>query len=305
MSDLEVKKVQGRINSSRKIQGSVKDFSVNGNVSKGKAQLGLESLIVTPSMEEQNFKPTRYAYNDVKVKGIETEEKVVELNFSQTDKIEVMPSTGKYLNKINIKKDKNLLPKNILKDVEIEGIIGTHDSTKYILPEGYEDLEYTTMAYNTGYNPTFDGFQLEIDYIHNGRTESGNYDNFLRVRSTNYNEFVLQCTSNSSHTNFDYYYLNSRRSTIQIPVGERLKLYANVGSIYINDNIIHSSFYSSVSQMSETLRINPGKRFLYQIYGLKIWQHNVLQRDFIPAKRLSDGAEGLFDKVTQTFVAGY
>ena len=56
----------------------------------------------------------------------ESEEKTVWLDFSTGD-MEVTPSTGKLLTKVSIPTPANLLPTNIAKDVEIAGIVGTHD----------------------------------------------------------------------------------------------------------------------------------------------------------------------------------
>ena len=39
----------------------------------------------------------------------------------------------------------------------------------------------------------------------------------------------------------------------------------------------------------------------YKIYATKIYNSNTLVRDFVPSKRLSDGAIGMYDNVTKTF----
>ena len=169
MSDLKIKKIEGKINAARKIQGNVKGLaSANGSASGSKIQLGLENLVVNPSLEEQNFKPTRYAYSNVKVNAIEAdslnikpsassqeysglykdvnvsaieeEEKAATLNFSNADTIEVTPTEGKYLKKVNINKDINLVPENIMKDIEIEGILGSY--------EGMDTSDATAIASN-------------------------------------------------------------------------------------------------------------------------------------------------------------
>ena len=38
-----------------------------------------------------------------------------------------------------------------------------------------------------------------------------------------------------------------------------------------------------------------------RLYALKMWTDSVLMRDFIPAKRKSDGMIGLYDLVSGTF----
>ena len=56
----------------------------------------------------------------------EPEETTVALDFSTGD-MEVVPSKGKLLTKVSIPRPINLLPTNIAKDVEIAGIVGTHE----------------------------------------------------------------------------------------------------------------------------------------------------------------------------------
>lgn len=56
----------------------------------------------------------------------EPEETTVALDFSTGD-MEVVPSKGKLLTKVSIPRPTNLLPTNIAKDVEIAGIVGTHE----------------------------------------------------------------------------------------------------------------------------------------------------------------------------------
>lgn len=41
----------------------------------------------------------------------------------------------------------------------------------------------------------------------------------------------------------------------------------------------------------------------YRLYSFRIYDHSVLVRDYVPAKRLSDGAVGLYDKVEENFYA--
>lgn len=60
------------------------------------------------------------------VPPVEKEEKTVELDFSGGD-MEVMPSDGKLLSKVGIPIPENLLPENIAKDVDIAGVVGTHE----------------------------------------------------------------------------------------------------------------------------------------------------------------------------------
>lgn len=56
----------------------------------------------------------------------ESEEKTVELDFSG-GAMEITPSAGKLLSKVGIPVPGNLLPENIAKDVDIAGVVGTHE----------------------------------------------------------------------------------------------------------------------------------------------------------------------------------
>lgn len=60
------------------------------------------------------------------VPPVETEEKTVELDFSG-GAMEVTPTAGKLLSKVGIPVPENLLPENIAKDVDIAGVVGTHE----------------------------------------------------------------------------------------------------------------------------------------------------------------------------------
>lgn len=56
----------------------------------------------------------------------ETEDKSVEANFSGGD-MEIKPSNGKLLNTVTVVKPETLRPENIAKDVEVAGVVGTHE----------------------------------------------------------------------------------------------------------------------------------------------------------------------------------
>lgn len=56
----------------------------------------------------------------------ETQEQEVALFMPEDDQV-VLPTDGKFLSKVTIKKPETLVPENIAKDVEIGGIVGTHE----------------------------------------------------------------------------------------------------------------------------------------------------------------------------------
>lgn len=78
----------------------------------------LEDLIITPSAQEQTFKSSKYGYDNVKIKAIESEEiRIVPRTEEQT-------KTGIF-NKITVAGDSDLISDNIKKGAEIFGVIGT------------------------------------------------------------------------------------------------------------------------------------------------------------------------------------
>ena len=80
----------------------------------------------------------------------DSEEKTVELDFSNGD-VTVTPSDGKLLSEVNISKPETLIPENIAKDIEVAGIVGTHeggggsggdcDCPEYVEGEGIDIIE--------------------------------------------------------------------------------------------------------------------------------------------------------------------
>lgn len=107
--------IQGRMKNTPKLQGHIKF----GNVYPE-----LEDLVVTPNEEEQNFKSDKYGYNEVKVKAIETENKTAVIDFSNSDTVEVNSTSGKYIKKVTINKDEDLVANNVKQGANIYGIKG-------------------------------------------------------------------------------------------------------------------------------------------------------------------------------------
>lgn len=63
----------------------------------------------------------------VNVPATPTEEKTVSLNMVSGDQV-VTPSSGKVLSKVTVQKPSTLVPKNVKKDVNIGGVVGTLES---------------------------------------------------------------------------------------------------------------------------------------------------------------------------------
>lgn len=112
----------------------------------------LEEITVTPTLDGQELKPSKYGYSKIKIEGIPatdvtvspreeeqnlqgifkevkvapilTEEITADLDFSSGDAIELTAQEGAYIKKATINKDANLSPENIKSGVTIAGISG-------------------------------------------------------------------------------------------------------------------------------------------------------------------------------------
>lgn len=102
-----------------------------------------DKLDITPSEKIQKYEGY---YNEINVSAIPTEKKTIEVEFTNSDNIEIEPSANKYLKKVTINKDENLIPDNIRKDVTISGIKGTM--------EGAWDSLQLRQCYNMFYGNT-------------------------------------------------------------------------------------------------------------------------------------------------------
>lgn len=83
---------------------------------------------VTPSSVQQSAVAAgRYVTGDVVVAKVPTEAKTVELSMPSGDQT-VIPSSGKFLSAVTVKKPATMLPENIKKGVSIGGVVGTLES---------------------------------------------------------------------------------------------------------------------------------------------------------------------------------
>lgn len=103
--------ITGHIKSVQHIKGKVNNTVV-------KVMPELEDIEITPSGVEQNFKSSKYGYDNVKVRAVESEE------------INITPSTEEQVkegmfNKVTVAGDSNLIADNIKQGTTIFGVEGT------------------------------------------------------------------------------------------------------------------------------------------------------------------------------------
>lgn len=119
---------------------------------------------VTPSAAQQTAVASgKYTTGDVVVAAVPTEEKTVELSMTSGDQT-VIPSSGKFLSAVTVKKPATMLPENIKKGVSIGGVVGTLEEanlqdeksvsvtangTVEVTPdEGYDGVKKVSVAVN-------------------------------------------------------------------------------------------------------------------------------------------------------------
>lgn len=153
--------IKGKIN-------TIVELETKTNASIIREYPELEDLRITPTASEQKFKSEKYGYNEVIIEAIESEklnvipknekqrfeglfnivnveeikeeDVVAEINFSDSDIVEIQPTKGSYLQKVTINKDENLKSSNVRKDIVINGVEGEFESIAEIT-----DLSYMFM----------------------------------------------------------------------------------------------------------------------------------------------------------------
>lgn len=102
---------------------------VAAGTKKATMQLATQAAkTVTPTEEEQSAVASgKYTTGDVVVAAVPTEATTVELSMPSGNQT-VIPSSGKFLSAVTVKKPATMLPENIKKGVSIGGVVGTLES---------------------------------------------------------------------------------------------------------------------------------------------------------------------------------
>lgn len=107
-------------------------------------------------------------------------------------------------------------------------------------------------------------------------------------------------------------YNASISGTTASPVNSTFYIDKNKGNLYINDIITHTQYTNTIENAEFSGNYNlfifcrnhngePQAFTTYILYNFKIYNNDVLVRNFIPVKRKSDNEVGLYDKVSKTF----
>lgn len=181
------------------------------------------------------------------------------------------------------------------------------------LPSGYTEVEYVqntgTSVINSNFQPNSNTRivgEMEMvtsnDYPkifgagiwNNSASLFAEYDNYLAIHWINTN----------SSTKYSSYRMS------RFAYAKR-KYDINKGSFYVDDTLVGTHTYSSTLSVSSPVGIfnylngtspgNANEYFLGKLYSFKIYNNDVLARDFVPAIRNSDSTVGLYDVVNDVF----
>lgn len=182
---------------------------------------------------------------------------------------------------------------------------------KYIKPaEGYIQLEYLTcngaQRILTGVTPSLPGAKIEMRVKFNNTSKN----QCLWCSRTALRNNAFSCTLVSRVFRFDYY--NTQNNTIEANTTDIFTVTLDDNTGYVNGNQVWQGTAQTFTPPTELelfvtyengVNSTLSNWAYYDFYSCKIWQNNVLQRDFVPVVRTSDNEVGLFDKVNNTYYA--
>ena len=178
----------------------------------------------------------------------------------------------------------------------------------------YIKLEYLTFNgsqfINTGFIPkSTSRIQLEVDLedmgdnpatLFGGRT-SNTVASFSMWRMSGTVirwDYGTRQTSITFPTTVGKFVIDANKNTVTINSTKRS---VTAQTFTSNTPLRISSNYTTIGSQYNDENYNDIRRFSGDLYYFKIYDNDVLVRDFIPAKRKSDGTLGLYDLVTDVF----
>lgn len=182
---------------------------------------------------------------------------------------------------------------------------------KYIKPaEGYIQLEYLTcngaQRILTGVTPSLPGAKIEMRVKFNNTSK----DQCLWCSRTKY--YVNAWLGILANKGFRFEYYNTVNDTIKANTTDIFTVTLDDNTGYVNGNQVWQGTAQTFTPPTELelfvtyengVNSTLSTWAYYDFYSCKIWQNNVLQRDFVPVVRTSDNEVGLFDKVNNTYYA--
>ena len=197
--------------------------------------------------------------------------------------------------------------------------IRRHMMGSKMLPLEYEQLEYVTVSgnsvlFNTGYVPT-KGCKVELLFKGTSTTSTKAGAMFgCRTGWNNKSFYFRTGVSSGTATNMTVYMgYSTERSVSGVDINASSKnLYGlDNGKFYINDTVL-GSYFDSFSPVYELylMKINNSGSPLTAVsspygnlYNCRIWDDNgKMVRFYVPVRRVSDNAVGIFDLIYGTFL---
>lgn len=173
-----------------------------------------------------------------------------------------------------------------------------------LLPEGYTQLEYiqsTSQTYNTNYIDTniYPTNNTSIEIVFEIIDSQLGYGRMFGSSDLFRNEFTSTYYLNNYWNGVRYYNSNAITMNTQHTIKQDKNL------LYFDNNLIQT-FTSGTFEDANSLRLfsstvgNRDSKNL-RIYSCKIWEDEVLIREFIPCYRNVDNSIGLYDLVNNEF----
>lgn len=184
------------------------------------------------------------------------------------------------------------------------------------LPDEYQEVEYIE---STGTQYIDSGVKLNqdsrfiVDYQYKANTTSARV--FGNISSLPPNGLGLSTSAGTINSKVQAYYNqnnwtpSSQDSESFIPLTNRLVYERNANKQYINGNLYYTDDIVNFTMVSNATIFgfyygDGNNNFLKAsmlLYSLKIWNNNVLVRDFVPCYRILDNKPGLYDIVNDVF----
>ena len=181
------------------------------------------------------------------------------------------------------------------------------NSTQAILPDQYQQVEYLestgTQYIDTEFKPNNN---TKIELTTKIISTIGEYTSFYGARTANTEQFYAFINNTSRSFLIRYNTLDSGAITT-IQNDTNITIIQDKNKVYINGNLLYTfstSTFNSPYNMY-LFRVNNSNASQYpaliKMYNFKIWDNDVLIRNFIPCIRNSDNVAGMYDTVNQVF----